>query len=664
MRNWTIREKAVVLRSIIFAVMVAILCGFVTDASAKSHRISKAVWNTGKHRVAIEGRNWGRSQPVIVSNASNGEFLASVTSSRSGTWKLKLQDPVTVPCRVRAESGAKLAEGDVKNAPAACTADTFTHVFAFNDLGMHCMDKDFSVFSVLPPFNVVHAQVVRKGVAGSRPQILDNTQASVFYSAVADGAGSINTSSISKTNFWDFVLPLFGASLPLDTGFLGFKMPGASNTPQSFSEFDPALRWFAAEGIPITPLDDSHAINSYPLMRIQAFDIASASAPPPTFVVVPVSDEMHCSACHATGGVAANSATMQKFGIQNWSSSTEPEIQYRENILILHGAVLNIDFVAQKPVLCFRCHYQPPLDLAGTGPTGDQIGKPLLSAAMHGRHGKTLNGGIPGPSDPAVIPDTGISACYFCHPGTVTKCLRGAMGDAGIICQQCHGGLLALSGEFKPRTPWVDLPKCQSCHTGDAVDHLGSAIRGTLAYDPADPAATPIIATNKRFAEENGKLFRFSFGHNGIACESCHGSPHAEWPVSSTINDNIAAIQLQGHTGPIIECTACHADGPPLSLNGPHGLHNINDPGWNENHEEFFEHNQQACQACHGLQLEGTVLSRAAADRVLVTHEDSLSSSKLSSAHEGRSISITKGTQISCTLCHENPLNGEGGGER
>jgi len=164
-----------------------------------------------------------------------------------------------------------------------------------------------------------------------------------------------------------------------------------------------------------------------------------------------------------------------------------------------------------------------------------------------------------------------------------------------------------------------------------------------MVYDPADPSATPVIATNKRFAEENGPLYRFSFGHNGIACGDCHGSPHAEWPVSSTINDNIAAIQLQGHAGPIIDCTACHADGPPLSLNGPHGLHNINDANWNRNHEEFFERNSLSCKACHGLSLEGTVLSRAAADRLLATDERG-------------NIAIAKGTQISCTVCHENPL--------
>ena len=41
-------------------------------------------------------------------------------------------------------------------------------VLATNDLGMHCVDADFSVFSILPPYNVVNAQVVRRSRPASR----------------------------------------------------------------------------------------------------------------------------------------------------------------------------------------------------------------------------------------------------------------------------------------------------------------------------------------------------------------------------------------------------------------------------------------------------------------------------------------------------------------
>ena len=33
-------------------------------------------------------------------------------------------------------------------------------VVAWNDLGMHCMDADYGVFSILPPYNNLHAQVL------------------------------------------------------------------------------------------------------------------------------------------------------------------------------------------------------------------------------------------------------------------------------------------------------------------------------------------------------------------------------------------------------------------------------------------------------------------------------------------------------------------------
>jgi len=33
----------------------------------------------------------------------------------------------------------------------------------WNNLGMHCMDSDSSVFSILPPYNTVEAQLIVNG---------------------------------------------------------------------------------------------------------------------------------------------------------------------------------------------------------------------------------------------------------------------------------------------------------------------------------------------------------------------------------------------------------------------------------------------------------------------------------------------------------------------
>jgi hypothetical protein len=309
--------------------------------------------------------------------------------------------------------------------------------------------------------------------------------------------------------------------------------------------------------------------------------------------------------------------------------------------------------------------------------------------AFHGQFADLFKDDMPPPTDPrrldaatgkpvvnAFVQDKINQSCYQCHPGQNTKCLRGAMFNGGLICQDCHGGMKQVGNDFSlnfsaatpfpagadmtKRIPWANVPKCQSCHTGDAVSNLGitdstvirakDGIRLLQAFRTNDTVnATPITATNKRFAENesgaNTVLYRLSKGHSGLFCESCHGSTHAEWPVlpesgASVSNDNMAAIQMQGHTGKIIECTACHAAGSlPVSLGGPHGMHPVGDSRFISGHEDIVSGNNRAqCQACHGLTGQGTVLSQVAVNRTVGNR------------------TFTKGEQISCNRCHGNPL--------
>ncbi len=72
--------------------------------------------------------------------------------------------------------------------------------------------------------------------------------------------------------------------------------------------------------------------------------------------------------------MAANSATLTKYGITAWSTSTTPAIQMKQNILILHDAINKTTLMANQPVLCASCHYSKALDLDNTGPTGAQVG--------------------------------------------------------------------------------------------------------------------------------------------------------------------------------------------------------------------------------------------------------------------------------------------------
>ncbi|MBU0908501.1 MAG: cytochrome C [Proteobacteria bacterium] len=622
----------------IFALPVA------TEAAALT--VSKAQWDNQRQLLLLAGRcNIG--DIVTIKDSAGGVVLGRTTKRTSRSWsmKVKIAQTNSVPCRVTANVGKIVAAKVVAGAPALCTNEPATspssgsyRLLAFNDLGMHCYDRDFSVFSLLPPFNVIHAQVVRKG---GKPTILDDSQVDVYYRAVPDTRGSINTTSIGKSNFWDNVNDLFGMSLPDNQGILGATMPGAGNKQQLFSEYDPRYDWFTAPGIPILAVDDNNRVADYPMMRITAVNKKTRARLATTDIVLPVSAEMHCSNCHANGGVAADNRTAQSNGVLSWSVEPGMELAYRENILILHDAKNGTNLMNTKPVLCASCHYSPALDLAGTGPQGAQVVNPMLSFALHGVHGRTVNGTLPDANHPAIIPEDGTNSCYSCHPGSTTQCLRGAMGSAGIVCQDCHGGLLAVAGAYKDRTPWIDEPKCQSCHTGDAVQNRGGKIRWTTVYNPADPAATPLLAENKRFAEQNNTLFRNSRGHGGLACESCHGSTHAIWP-SAEANDNVAALEIQGHAGTITECVACHGSGLNLTTNGPHGMHNVNDSRWNNNHSGFYEGNPAGCQACHGKDLRGTVLSRAAENRRFTLEE-------------GGTVSVKKGKVIGCNLCHELP---------
>lgn len=502
-------------------------------------------------------------------------------------------------------------------------------VFAFNDLGMHCYDRSFAVLSFLPLFNVLRAQVISVGPV---PKIMTDAEARLSYTAVADANGSINTTSRGKTNFWRFSGALHGTvGLPVDEGLLGARMPGRAGIRRPFLSYDPALQWFGAEGIPITTYDDTGLKNSYPLMKVLAVDLATnrGGTSPPT--VLPVSDEMRCDTCHATGRIAA--LTPEPF----WSKAADPRVQATENVLHVHDRNEGTTLFASRPVLCASCHYSKALDLSGSGPPDN--GHQFMSHSIHDFHAPMV------PDAPG-SPD----GCYSCHPGAVTRCLRGVMATAGLVCIDCHGTTRAV-GSLN-REPWVDLPKCQSCHTGDAVRHLGTDLRLRVAYSDNPSIATPRLSANKRFAENRDPLdprkallFRNSTGHGGVACESCHGSPHAEWPTSEP-NDNLASVAHQGYPGTITECSVCHGRQQKPTLGGPHGMHNVASVPWINRHFRFYG-TGAACQPCHGLAGEGTALSKTPVDRTLVV-----------STAPGGAVNIPAGTRVNCGLCHANPQGG------
>jgi len=535
--------------------------------------------------------------------------------------------------------------------PGAAVSPTGWTVVAWNNLGMHCMDADFSLFAILPPYNTIQAQVVDP----SGRLVKSGTTVSVTYEAVADPAGSINTTSRGKTNFWDHAASLFGATVPVDAGLAGKDMPGPANVPKAMT-FEAARGWFVAEGIPITPYDDAGRKNTYPLMKVTARDAAGAVLAS-TRVVLPVSDEMDCRGCHGSGSAPAARPAA------GWVFDPDPERDYRRNVLRLHD-----EAAAGSPA------YVPALIAAGYDPAGLETtattrGKAVLCAACHSSEALPGSGraGIPpltravhalhaGVADPATGLSLGASAnrsaCYRCHPGSETKCLRGAMGNATAAdgtmlmqCQDCHGGMAAVGAAT--RTGWLDEPTCQQCHTGTATRNSGQ-IRFTSVFDGSGAPRVPAdgrFATNVDTPAAGLSLYRFSSGHGGLQCSACHGSTHAEYP-SSHENDNLQSLDLQGHAGTLGECAACHgANVPRTASGGPHGMHPVG-AWWVEEHGDYAEHGGlAACRACHGADDRGTVLSRTFAARTFDV--------------EDVNVSFAAGASVGCYSCHDGP-DGEG----
>jgi hypothetical protein len=193
------------------------------------------------------------------------------------------------------------------------------------------------------------------------------------------------------------------------------------------------------------------------------------------------------------------------------------------------------------------------------------------------------------------------------------------------------------------REGWLDEPGCESCHTGTATDNAGQIRYTTVFTSPGHPRQ-PVdrtFATNPDVPLPGFSLYRFSYGHGGLACEAYHGSTHAEYP-SSHGNDNVQSRQIQGHVGMLAECSVCHGGVTPFTVDrGPHGMHPIGDL-WVHRHGDVAEDGGASqCRSCHGADLSGTVLS--------------LSKGDWTATSEFGARFFWRGFRIGCYACHDGP---------
>jgi len=385
-----------------------------------------------------------------------------------------------------------------------------------------------------------------------------------------------------------------------------------------------------------------------------------------TDIVLPVSDEMDCKSCHTPA--AGTSAPAMPVG--GWVTDPDPQREMRLNIVRKHdqlqasdptfaaaltalaslppprhysAAGLEASVTNGQPILCAICHASAALGTSG------QPGVNPLTQAIHSRHA-----GVTDPVTGQTLDSAADrSACYRCHPGSLTRCLRGVMGASvapdgslAIQCQECHGSMSAVGAPA--RLGLLNEPFCQSCHTGTATNNNGQ-IRYTSVFDAPGhvrQAVDQTFATTPDAPAPGLSLYRFSTGHGGLKCEACHGSTHAEF-ASIQGNDNVQSMERQGHVGMLVECGACHGGTQPATINGgPHGLHPLGQAWVNTHHDVIGEGGDPTpCQLCHGADYRGTVLSRAKASRTL--------------SGESGTKQVWRGFQIGCYTCHLGPHNGD-----
>ncbi len=351
-------------------------------------------------------------------------------------------------------------------------------LIGWNDLGMHCYNLDFQQAAILPPYNNLYVQVIKRG---DPPQIV-TSGITVSYSFPD------NTYSVGKTNFWSYANKLFGVTLAPNIGLTGKGLSGT---------MDPAVDHFVAQGIPLTEFSDSAPTvrQPYQLSLLIARD-SNGNEIARNQVVAPVSTEMHCDNCHVDGA----------FGVSTGNVFT--------NILTLHDQLSSSQYPAghttllmnNQPVLCSECHSDNALGLPGVA------GVMSLSNAMHTMHtGK--------------VPDT-IDGCYNCHPGPTTKCLRDIMyTDEGVTCINCHGGMAKVASN---PNPWLNEPRCDTCHTDpkfkqDAALYRQSKGHGGLyceACHDSTHAIAPSSQPNDAIKFKN--LQNGQGGPLGSICTVCH----------------------------------------------------------------------------------------------------------------------------------------------
>jgi hypothetical protein len=335
-------------------------------------------------------------------------------------------------------------------------------IVGWNDLGMHCANKDFSSIVVLPPFNNLKAQVIKRGDANNIPHKM-----TTGYSVTYEVPG--NTYSVGKTNFWTYANQLFGANLQPNIGLTGNGLTGTM-TADSIS--------FYATGIPLTPYTDANLTTEDPfqLALLKVYD-ANNNLLAQTTPVIPVSNEINCvsSGCHNSMAAIISGHEDRQLPTPVLCASCHPS-----NALGTTGPQKPLSQVihnqhAGRTTDCYKCHPGPNTKcLRDTMNTAQGFVCDHCHGSMANVASTIANGRQPWLQEPSC---NGTNNGFTCHTDAYAvntgKLFRNSQGHSGIYCSGCHGSPHAIVTvnhgrdnvqNFNLQGENGTLRKCEVCH--------------------------------------------------------------------------------------------------------------------------------------------------------------------------------------------------------
>ena len=350
-----------------------------------------------------------------------------------------------------------------------------------------------------------------------------------------------------------------------------------------------------------------------------------------TDVVLPVSDELNCRACHISDGSAAAQP------LDGWVHDPDPERDTRLNILRLH------DDRRGGASRCISRRWPPPATTPGAvrqrhcGRPADALcaaaicprrcraaawpGISPLTQAVHRPHGVRARS-----ADRRALDASRQSLGLLSLPSRLGHPLPARRHGRGGRRRRQRAPCSARAATARmhrrgrrPTAPAGSTSRVARAATPAPRCATTAQLRYTSAFEPdgsvrqarrSRPSPpTPI----RRRRDSRSTASRPATA--GCACEACHGATHAEYPSIAAQRQPAerAAAGTRRHAGRVRRLPRHGARAP--STADRTACIRSGQRGCSAHPDAAEEGGAQRCRACHGADYRGTVLSRAQGDR-------------------------------------------------